>query len=83
MATRRILAIATNVGEYEKVGYRPGLWLGEFTHFLDAVGQSIPSGIGSPTDESMPIDLESLMFEELGHAIGPGGPVRKWHKDRA
>lgn len=26
----------TNVKEYEKVGYRTGLWLGELTHFLNS-----------------------------------------------
>ncbi|VTR94161.1 Uncharacterized protein OS=Streptomyces scabies (strain 87.22) GN=SCAB_4791 PE=4 SV=1: DJ-1_PfpI_N [Gemmata massiliana] len=36
----RILTIATNIGEYEKVGYRTGLWLGELTHFLDTVEPS-------------------------------------------
>jgi hypothetical protein len=35
--TNRILVIVTNVGEYENVGYRTGLWLGELTHFLDVV----------------------------------------------
>jgi hypothetical protein len=35
--TNRILVIVTNVGEYENVGYRTGLWLSELTHFLDVV----------------------------------------------
>lgn len=35
MPTNRILIIVTNVGEYETVGFRTGLWLGEMTHFWD------------------------------------------------
>ena len=84
MATNRILTIVTNVGEYEKVGYRTGLWLGELTHFLDAVD---PSGflcdIASPFGGYVPIDPESLMLQELGHAVGLGGPVHKRYEDRA
>jgi len=84
VATNRILTIATNVGEYEKVGYRTGLWLGELTHFLDAVE---PSGfrcdIASPRGGYVPIDPESLMLQELGHAVGLGGPVHRRYEDRA
>lgn len=84
MATNRILAVVTNVGEYEKVGYRTGLWLGELTHFLDAVE---PSGfrcdIASPKGGYVPVDPESLMLQELGHAVGLGGPVHRRYEDRA
>ena len=31
----------------------------------------------------MPIDPESLMLQEMGHAIGLGGPVHKRYEDRA
>ena len=34
--TNKILVIVTNVPEYEKVGYRTGLWLGELTHYTKA-----------------------------------------------
>ncbi len=84
MATNRILTIVTNVGEYEAVGYRTGLWLGELTHFLDAVE---PSGfvcdIASPSGGYVPIDPESLMLQELSHAVGLGGPVHRRYEDRA
>ena len=84
MATHRILTIVTNVGEYEKVGYRTGLWLGELTHFLDAVEQSgFRCDIASPKGGYVPIDPESLMLQELGHAIGLGGPVHRRYEDRA
>ena len=33
--TKKFLIIVTNAGEYEKVGMRTGLWLGELTHFWD------------------------------------------------
>lgn len=38
--TSRILIVATNVAEYEKVGYRTGLWLGELTHFWDVASEA-------------------------------------------
>jgi putative intracellular protease/amidase len=84
MASNRILTVVTNVGEYETVGYRTGLWLGELTHFLDAVE---PSGftcdVASPTGGYVPIDPESVMLQELGHAVGLGGPVNRRYEDRA
>jgi putative intracellular protease/amidase len=84
MATKRILVIVTNVGEYEKVGYRTGLWLGELTHFLDAVE---PAGFhcdfASPKGGYVPIDPESLMIQELRHASGLGGAVHTRYEDRA
>jgi putative intracellular protease/amidase len=84
MATNRILTIVTNVGEYEKVGYRTGLWLGELTHFLDAVEKSgFQCDIASPKGGYVPIDPESLMLQEIGHAVGLGGPVHKRYEDRA
>lgn len=84
MATNRILTVVTNVGEYEKVGYRTGLWLGELTHFLDAVEHAgFRCDIASPKGGYVPIDPESLMLQELGHAIGLGGPVHKRYEDRA
>ena len=38
--TNRILIIVTNVGGYEKVGYRTGKWIGEPTQF--SYGQPAP-----------------------------------------
>jgi putative intracellular protease/amidase len=82
--TNTILAVVTNVGEYETVGYRTGLWLGELTHFMDAVE---PGGfrcdIASPAGGYVPIDPESLMLQEIGHAVGLGGPVHRHYEDRA
>jgi putative intracellular protease/amidase len=50
--TSKILITVTNTREYEKVGYRTGLWLGELTHFYDCVHQhgyevdiASPSGV--------------------------------------
>jgi putative intracellular protease/amidase len=84
MAANRILAVVTNVGEYEKVGYRTGLWLGELTHFWDvAEVAGFTLDIASPSGGYVPIDPESLMLQELGHAVGLGGPVHKRYEDRA
>jgi putative intracellular protease/amidase len=80
----RILAVVTNVAEYEKVGYRTGLWLGELTHFLDVVEPAgFVADIASPAGGYVPIDPESLMLQELGHAVGLGGAVHRRYEDRA
>ncbi|MEU3650097.1 type 1 glutamine amidotransferase domain-containing protein [Lentzea sp. NPDC034063] len=61
MATGKILTIVTNAGEYEAVGYRTGLWLGELTHFFDYVtGHGFTVDIASPQGGHVPIDPESL-----------------------
>lgn len=82
--TKKILIIVTNVGEFEKVGYRTGLWLGELTHFWDAVDEAgIEMDIASPSGGYVPIDPESLMLQEMGHALGTEGKVHKHYEDRA
>jgi putative intracellular protease/amidase len=82
--TNRILIIVTNVGEYEKVGYRTGLWLGELTHFWDVAGEAgFRMDIASPKGGYVPIDPESLMLPEAGHALGLDGKVHKHYEDRA
>lgn len=84
MPTNRILAIVTNVGEYEKVGYRTGLWLGELTHFMDVVEEAgFRVDIASPSGGYVPIDPESLMLQEMGHAVGLPGKVHEHYADRA
>ena len=35
--TEKILIVVTNVDQYDRVGFRTGLWLGELTQFWDAV----------------------------------------------
>jgi putative intracellular protease/amidase len=80
----RALAIVTNVGEYEKVGYRTGLWLGELTHFLDVAEEAgCPVDIASPSGGYVPIDPESLMLQEVGHVVGLEGKVHRRYEDRA
>ncbi|MDX3310038.1 type 1 glutamine amidotransferase domain-containing protein [Streptomyces sp. NPDC054884] len=64
--TKRILIIVTSTGEYEKVGYRTGLWLGELTHFYDVAEQAgyeltVASIEGGP----VPLDPESLAHNVL------------------
>jgi putative intracellular protease/amidase len=67
--TNRILVVFTNVGEYEKVGYRTGLWLGELTHFRDVAEEAgFQMDIASPSGGYVPIDPESL-----AHAVLKGG----------
>jgi putative intracellular protease/amidase len=68
MATKnRILIVVTNVAEYQKVGYRTGLWLGELTHFYDYVTDNgYEVDIVSPAGGYVPIDPESLAHDVLG-----------------
>lgn len=79
-----ILIVVTNVGEYERVGYRTGLWLGELTHFWDvAGGAGFRMDIASPSGGYVPIDPESLVLQEAGHALGLDGKVHEHYEDRA
>ena len=58
---KRVLAVVTSAAEYEAVGYRTGLWLGELTHFYDAVtkaGHEVV--IASVAGGRVPLDPESL-----------------------
>ncbi|QVL31258.1 type 1 glutamine amidotransferase domain-containing protein [Telmatocola sphagniphila] len=77
--TNRILIIVTNVGEYEKVGFRTGLWLGEMTHFWDVAEQAgYRMDIASPLGGFIPIDPESL-----AHDVLKMGETDKRYMDRA
>lgn len=61
MATGRVLAIVTNAADYEKVGYRTGLWLGELTHFQDELEKAgYAVDLASPRGGYVPLDPESL-----------------------
>ncbi|AQS88950.1 ThiJ/PfpI family protein [Neoasaia chiangmaiensis NBRC 101099] len=82
--TQRILIVVTNIGEFDRVGYRTGLWLSELTHFwdvLEAAGYSMD--IVSPGGGPVPIDPESLIVTEMGAAFGLKGGVHRRYKDRA
>lgn len=77
--TNKILIIVTNVSEFEKVGYRTGLWLGELTHFWDVAEEAgfqmeIASGLGG----YVPIDPESL-----AQAVLKEGGTDKRYEDKA
>jgi putative intracellular protease/amidase len=76
--TNKILIIVTNVSEYEKVGFRTGLWLGELTHFWDAVEEAgYQMDIASPSGGYVPIDPESL-----SQVVLKDGGTDKRYKDR-
>ena len=66
MPTNRILIIVTNVSDYEKVGFRTGLWLGEMTHFWDVAAEAgYQMDIASPSGGYVPLDPESLAASVL------------------
>ncbi len=82
--TNRILAIVTNAGEYEKVGYRTGLWLGELTHFWDVAKEAgFQIDLASPSGGYVPIDPVSLGGQETAHMVGIETTVQKRYQDRA
>jgi putative intracellular protease/amidase len=78
MATNKLLIIVTNVGEYDTVGYRTGLWLGELTHFWDVAEEAgYQMDIASPRGGYIPIDPESLAA-----AVLKEGGAEKRYEDR-
>ena len=75
----RILVVTTSTSQYEKAGYRTGLWLSELTHFVDAVreaGHEVE--IVSITGGQVPLDPESLKAPMLAL-----GGTAKRYKDHA
>jgi putative intracellular protease/amidase len=83
-ATNKILVIVTNAGEFEKVGFRTGLWLGELTHFWEVAEEAgYRMDIASPSGGRIPIDPESLLMTELGDALGLKGDLAKRYEDKA
>lgn len=77
--TNRILIIVTNASEYDTVGMRTGLWLGELTHFYDVLEQAgYAIDIASPRGGFVPIDPESLAHDVLAE-LG----TEKRYADRA
>jgi putative intracellular protease/amidase len=81
---KRILLIVTNSGEFERVGYRTGLWLAELTHFWDVAEEAgYHMDIASPAGGMAPIDPESLIVTELGAAVGLKGNLHERYEDRA
>ncbi|SFE22674.1 type 1 glutamine amidotransferase domain-containing protein [Nitrosomonas sp. Nm166] len=82
--TNRILIIVTNADEYEKVGFRTGLWLGELTHFYDVAEEAgYQMDIASPSGGKIPLDPESLIISEVSHTVGMGGSVSQRYENRA
>jgi putative intracellular protease/amidase len=78
MPTNRLLVIVTNVSDYEKVGFRTGLWLGELTHFWDVAEKAgYQLDTASPSEGYVPIDPESLAANVLKH-----GDTDKRYEDR-
>ncbi|GAA1008773.1 hypothetical protein GCM10009551_090630 [Nocardiopsis tropica] len=61
-----ILVVTTSVPSYRVSGRRTGLWLGELTHFVDAVeAAGHTTTIASIDGGFVPIDPESLSHEVL------------------
>jgi putative intracellular protease/amidase len=81
--TGNILIVVTNVDQYESVGFRTGLWLGELTHFWDAVEEhGFQSEIASPSGGWVPLDPQGLMMPEMGHNSRLGGDVTDHYRDK-
>ncbi|CEK11482.1 type 1 glutamine amidotransferase domain-containing protein [Legionella hackeliae] len=83
MSKNRIAIIVTNTPEYEKIGYRTGLWLGELVHFWDPMRKSgVEMDIASPLGGFVPLDPESLLLSNIGHSLGIKGTVQNYYEDR-
>ncbi|HJT51875.1 MAG TPA: type 1 glutamine amidotransferase domain-containing protein, partial [Nitrosospira sp.] len=81
--TNRILIIATNADQFEKAGFRTGLWLSELVHFWDVAEKAgYQMDIASPLGGKIPIDPESLIISEVAHYVGMKGGVAKRYEDR-
>lgn len=81
--TNRILIIATNADQFEKAGFRTGLWLSELVHFWDVAEKAgYQMDIASPLGGKIPIDPESLIISEVAHYVGMKGDVAKRYEDR-
>jgi len=81
--TGKILIVVTNVDQYDRVGFRTGLWLGELTHFWDAVEEKgFRSDIASPSGGWVPLDPQGLMMPEMGHNSRLGGDVTDHYRDK-
>jgi putative intracellular protease/amidase len=82
-ATKQILAIVTNVDEFERVGLRTGLWLAELVDFwIVATAAGCTLQIASPAGGKIPVDPESLVPTELGDALGIRGELFKHYADK-
>ncbi|SCY19757.1 Putative intracellular protease/amidase [Nitrosospira sp. Nl5] len=83
-ATKKILIVVTNDDEFEKVGFRTGLWLGELTHFWEVAEKvGYQMDIASPSGGKVPIDPESLMISQVADAVGLKGDLSKRYEDKA
>lgn len=81
---RRVLIIVTNANQYDKMGFRTGLWLSELTHFWDVLEKAgHRMDIASPSGGFVPIDPESLILSEIADTAGVGGAVSEHYRDRA
>lgn len=83
-ATNRILIIVTNSDQFEKVGYRTGLWLSELVEFWDVAEEAgYKMDIASPSGGKVPLDPESLPLIEMGDAVGLKGSLSQRYEDKA
>jgi putative intracellular protease/amidase len=80
----KLLTVVTSADQYEKVGYRTGLWLSELIHFIDVAEEAgYQCDIASPSGGKVPIDPESLILSEIASTMHMGGEVSKRYQDRA
>lgn len=83
MKTKKILVIVTNTDQFEKVGFRTGLWLSELTHFWEVADKAgYKMDIASPSGGKVPLDPESLMVSQIADAVGLAGESTKMYEDK-
>lgn len=79
LSDKNILVVTTSTPDYDTVGYRTGLWLGELTHFYDVVSAAgAQVTIASVAGGRVPLDPMSL-----GLIVLKQGATDKRYQDRA
>lgn len=81
--TKKVLIVATSVGEYQKTGIRTGLWLSELTHFYDVVEKAgFKMDIASTEGGFVPLDPASLLLTEVAGNVGYKNSIARRYEDR-
>lgn len=82
--TGKVLVIVTNAGEFEKSGFRTGLWLSELVDFQDVVeAAGYQVDIASPKGGQVPIDPMSMVIPQATEMIGLKTSVTRRYMDRS
>lgn len=81
--SKKVLVIVTNVDEFDKVGFRTGLWFSELAYFWNVVEKAgYDLEIASPLGGKVPLDPQSLIIPHIVNATGLSGNITRRYKDK-